>query len=153
MCTFWIHLGHISVLVPIDPRSKEDALSSRSAAMGSVGIFDRLQCVLCESESMINTEWAPCLDCQNNEFVERTTSSIAFRHLRNASHLSETPLHLVSTFIHWNDSDAEFKRQYLLSVLMTKGSVFRQFTFFYNKKSGNISDREDVIDRIISFVA
>ena len=36
---------------------------------------------------------------------------------------------------------------------MTKGSVFRQFTFFYNKKSGNISDREDVIDRIISFVA
>ena len=121
--------------------------------MGSVGIFDRLQCVLCESESMINTEWAPCLDCQNNEFVERTTSSIAFRHLRNASHLSETPLHLVYTFIHWNDSDAEFKRQYLLSVLMTKGSVFRQFTFFYNKKSCNISDREDVIDRIISFVA
>ena len=153
MCTFWIHLGHICVLVPIDPRSKEDALSSRSAAMGSIEIFDRLQCVLCESESMINTEWAPCLDCQNNEFVERTTSSIAFRHLRNASHLSETPLHLVPTFIHWNDSDAEFKRQYLLSVLMTKGSVFRQFTFFYNKKSGNISDREDVIDRIISFVA
>ena len=141
------------VLVPIDPRSKEDALPSRSAAMGSVGIFHSLHCVLCESESMINTEWAPCLDCQNNEFVERTTSSIAFRHLRNASHLSETPLHLVSTFIHWNDSDAEFKRQYLLSVLMTKGSVFRQFTFFYNKKSGNISDREDVIDRIISFVA
>ena len=141
------------VLVPIDPRSKEDALPSRSAAMGSVGIFDRLQCVLCESESMINTEWAPCLDCQNNEFVERTTSSIAFRHLRKASHLSERPLHIVATFFHWNDSDAEFKRQYLLSVLMTKGSVFRQFTFFYNKKSGNISDREDVIDRIVSFVA
>ena len=141
------------VLVPIDPRSKEDALPSRSAAMGSVGIFDRLQCVLCESESMINTEWAPCLDCQNNECVARTTSSIAFRHLRNASQFSETPLHLVSTFIHWIDGDAEFKIQYLLGVLMSNGSVFRQFTFFYNKKSGNISDREDVIDRIISFVA
>ena len=139
------------VLVPIDPRSKEDALPPRSAAMGSVGFFDSLQCVLCESESMINTEWAPCLDCQNNECVARTTSSIAFRHLRNVSHLSETPLHLVSTFIHWIDGDAEFKRQYLLGVLMSNGLVFRQFTFFYNKKSGNIPGR--VINRIISFVA
>ena len=102
---------------------------------------------------MINTEWAPCLDCPNTEFVERSTSSIAFRHLRKASYLSARALHIVATFIHWNDSDAEFKRQYLLSVLMTKGSVFRQFTFFYNKKSGNISDLEDVIDRIVSFVA
>ena len=102
---------------------------------------------------MINTEWAPCLDCQNSEFVERTTSSIAFRHLRKASHLSERPLHIVATFLHSNDSDAEFKRHYLLIVLMAKESVFRQFTFFYNKKSGNISDREDVIDRIVSLVA
>ena len=59
----------------------------------------------------------------------------------------------MATFLQWNDSDAEFKRQYLLSVLMAKESVFRQFTFFYNKKSGNISAREDVIDRIIFFVA
>ena len=102
---------------------------------------------------MLNTEWAPCLDCQNNEFVERTTSSITFRHLRKTAHLSERPLHIVATFLHWNDSYAEFKRQYLLIVLMAKESVFRQFTFFYNKESGNISDREDVIDRIVSFVA
>ena len=69
------------------------------------------------------------------------------------AHLPEIPLHIVATFLQWNDSYAEFKRQYLLIVLMAKESVFRQFTFFYNKKSGNISDREDVIDRIVSFVA
>ena len=36
---------------------------------------------------------------------------------------------------------------------MANESVFRQFTFFYNKESGNISESEDVIERIVSFVA
>ena len=102
---------------------------------------------------MLNTVRAPCLDCQNNEFVERTMSSITFRHLRMTAHLPEILLHIVATFLQWNDSYAEFKRQYLLIVLMAKESVFRQFTFFYNKESGNISEREDVIERIVSFVA
>ena len=102
---------------------------------------------------MINTESAPCLDCQNIEFVERATFPIAFRHLRKASHLSERSLHIVATFLQWNDSDTEFKRQYLLNVLLAKELVFRQFTFFYNKESGNISESEDVIERIVSFVA
>ena len=102
---------------------------------------------------MLNTVWAPCLDCQNNEFVERTMSSITFRHLRMTAHLPEIPLHTVATFLQWYDSCAEFKRQYLWIVLMANESVFRQFTLFYNKESGNISEREDVIERIVSFVA
>ena len=102
---------------------------------------------------MINLGWAPCLDCENVEFVKKTTASIVFMHLRTASHLLEIPLQFVATFRQWNDSHTKFKRHYLLNVLLARDSVFRQFTFFYNKKRGNLSAREDVIDRIVCFVA
>ena len=102
---------------------------------------------------MINPGWAPCLDCENVEFVKKTTASIVFMHLRKASHLPEMPLQFVATFLQWNDSHTEFKRHYLLNVLLARESVFRQFTLFYNKKRCNISAREDVIDRILCFVA
>ena len=92
---------------------------------------------------MINYEWAPCLDCQNKQSVARTTSSISFRHLRKVSHMSESILNFVSFYIQWNDSQAEFKRQYLLGISMPYGPAFRQLSFIYNKVSGNILDREE----------
>ena len=92
---------------------------------------------------MINYEWAPCLDCQNKESVARTTSSISFRHLRKVSHMPESTLNFVPSYIQWNDSQAEFKRQYLLGISMPYGPAFRQFSFIYNKVSGNILDREE----------
>ena len=101
---------------------------------------------------MINPGWAPCLDCENTEFVKTTTASIAFMHLRMASHLPEMPLQTIACFLQWNDSQAVFIRRYLLNVLLAKESVFRQFTYFYNSKKGNISSREDVLDRILEFV-
>ena len=101
---------------------------------------------------MINPGWAPCRDCENIEFVKTTTASIVFMHLRMASHLPEMPLQTIATFIQWNDSHAVFRRRYLLNVLLAKESEFRQFTYFYNNKKGNISSREDVLDRILCFV-
>ena len=50
---------------------------------------------------------------------------------------------LFSSYIQWNDSQAEFKRQYLLGISMPYGPAFRQLSFIYNKVSGNILDREE----------
>ena len=101
---------------------------------------------------MINHAWAPCIDCCNSDFVERTTSSIGFMHLRMASQSPELPLQIVASFLKWNDGHAVFKRLYLLHVLLARDSVFCEFTRWYNSMSGEISDLEDVFDRIISFV-
>ena len=75
--------------------------------------------------------------------MARTTSSISFRHFRKVSHMPESTLNFVFSYIQWNDSQAEFKRQYLLGISMPYGPAFRQFSFIYNKVSGNILDREE----------
>ena len=41
---------------------------------------------------------------------------------------------------------------YLHRSLVAGTSCFRRFTFFWGGKSGNISQREDVLDRIMSFL-
>ena len=91
------------------------------------------------------------MDCENEEFIKSTMASIAFMHFCKACHLPEMLLQLVASFFQWNDSYAEFKRCYLLNVLLARESVFCQLTYFSNKTCGNISDLEDVIDRILSF--
>ena len=55
-------------------------------------------------------------------------------------------------FLRWYDGYAEFTRRYILNVLFGRDSVFREITFWYNNMPGDISDREDVIDRILFFV-
>ena len=59
------------------------------------------------------------------------------------SHMPESTLNFVSSYIQWNDSQAEFKRQYLLGISMPYGPAFRQLSFIYNKVTGNILDREE----------
>jgi hypothetical protein len=41
---------------------------------------------------------------------------------------------------------------FLHNVLLSRNSCFRQFTYFYAGISGNISQTEDVLDRIMSFL-
>ena len=69
-----------------------------------------------------------------------------------ATQSPELPLQIVASFFKWKDGYAVFKRLYLLNILLANGSVFCQFTHWYNSASGEICDLEDVIDRIISFV-
>ena len=75
-----------------------------------------------------------------------------FTHLRTISQIPELPLQIVASFLEWNDGHAVFERLYLLLVLLARESVFCKFTHWYNNTSGEISDLEGVIDRIISFV-
>ena len=59
------------------------------------------------------------------------------------SHMPESTLNFVPSYIQWNDSQAEFKRQYLLVISMPYGPAFRHLSFTYNNVSGNILDREE----------
>ena len=101
---------------------------------------------------MINLGWAPCIDCCNIDFVERITSSIVFMHLRMASQSPELPLQIVARFLKWNDGHAVFKRLYLLHVLLATDSVFCKFPHWHNNMSRGISNPEDAIDLILSFI-
>ena len=56
-------------------------------------------------------------------------------------------------YLHWYDDASEFKHIYLYEVLLGPNSNLRQFTNFHNERFGSISTSEDIIDRIISFVA
>ena len=41
---------------------------------------------------------------------------------------------------------------FLHAVLISGRSCFQKFTFFYSGLSGNVSDQEDILDRIMSFL-
>ena len=41
---------------------------------------------------------------------------------------------------------------FLKCVLLSNGSEFRKFTFYYGRRLGNIGEREDIIDRVLSFL-
>ena len=56
-------------------------------------------------------------------------------------------------YLHWYDDASEFKYIYLSEVLLGPNSNLRQFTYFHNERFGSISPSENIIDRIISFVA
>ena len=48
----------------------------------------------------------------------------------------------------------KFERlHYLWCVLGARGSPFRKFTYFYAGLTGSISETENIIDRILSFLA
>ena len=47
---------------------------------------------------------------------------------------------------------AEFNRAVLQYILMTRGSLFHAFSYSTNGMAGNISQSEDILDRIVSFL-
>ena len=64
--------------------------------------------------------------------------------------MPESTLNFVSSYIQWNDNQAEFKRQYLLVISMPYGSAFRHLSFTYTNVSGNILDREESLQTYIT---
>ena len=102
-----------------------------------------------KTEPMNNYVWAPWLACQYKEFVARTTSPIPFRHLRKVSHMPDSTLNFAPSYTQWNHSQAELKRQYLLVISMPYGSAFRNVSFTNDNVSGNILDREELLQNYI----
>ena len=61
-------------------------------------------------------------------------------------------LHEVVGYITFDHRKAH-RLYFLRCVLLARGSVFRQFTYYSNKMLGSIDERTDVIDHIMHFVA
>ena len=92
------------------------------------------------------------MDCWNSNFVANTTQSIAFMHHRAVSQAPELPLHTMLCFIKWKDSRADFKRLYLMRLLLAGCSLVSQFTQWHNRMSLEMFELEDVIDRMLLFL-
>ena len=119
--------------------------------------FARFRCSQCGSSSMINFSWEPCLECQNIEYIWKTTSSTVFIHFDKIFRIPQIPLQTTATFLQWNDSHKQFKRRYLYIMLLAPESAFRQLTLFFNEGMASIYTasiyyREGAIGRILSFV-
>ena len=92
------------------------------------------------------------MNCRISNFVAKTSQSIAFMHPRAVSQAPELPLHTMVCFIKWKDSRADFKRLYLLRVLLAGGSVFCESTQWHNRIPREMSELEVVIDCILLFL-
>ena len=73
------------------------------------------------------------------------------RHFENTFNIPLCVIRSTVEYLYWHDPDADFRRQYLLNVLLT-GPGFRFLTYFHNGIHSNISQCEDIIDRVLLFV-
>ena len=74
------------------------------------------------------------------------------RHLESTLNIPRCVIRSTVEFLYWHDPDADFRRQYLLNVLLAVGSGFRFLTYFHSGIHSNISQCEDIIDRVELFV-
>ena len=74
------------------------------------------------------------------------------RHLENSLNIPLCVIRSTVEYLYWHDPDADFRRQYLLNVLLTEGYGFRFLTYFNNGIQRNVSQCEDIIDRVLLFV-
>jgi hypothetical protein len=121
--------------------------------MGSGGMFDAFICVRCEREfvAVYPTRWR-CKQC--------TMLSIHPLISKVAGRIGDVSLtFLLAPFVCF-DYDRAARKRYLYCALLARGSLFRAFTWAdsewlcgrYCRRAGNISETEDIVDRICSFV-
>ena len=61
-------------------------------------------------------------------------------------------MRMVIGYAYWKNSADEFRRHYILCVLLAEGSHFRLLTHDYNGYYGNVSQTVDIIDHVVSFL-
>ena len=93
-------------------------------------------------------EWGICLYCESYYELDQVLKQLA-RH----TVFEDLPPTVRRQVIEQLTVDAlgEFNRAVLMHIL-TRHSPFRAFTYFWNGLPGNISQREDILDRIVSFL-
>lgn len=129
--------------------------------MGSRGKFDPCICLRCEREfvAVYPARWR-CKQC--------TVLSIhQFVFYKVAERIGDTSLTFLLVPFMCFDYDRGARKRYLyIMALLAHGSLFRTFTWngsewlsgrpdntgWYLRRAGNISDSEDIMDRICSFV-
>ena len=121
--------------------------------MGSWGMcFEPFTCLRCGNGCWINPVDSPCLNCENDLFAQKMSRSIVLQHLIRSGHLPNSLVRTLISYVQWNDAKAVFRKRYLWAMLLSSDSVCRQLTYFHNRNLGNLSQYEDVIDRVLAFV-
>ena len=122
-------------------------LREQNGFTGSWGTcFMLCRCEWCQQSSFVNSIDFPCFGCSNLFFAITQSDGTVARHVSMTLNVTQYIMRVIVEHVYWNDPAAEFRRQYLLNVLLTRGSEFRFLKYFYNGIHGNISQSEDVID-------
>ena len=121
--------------------------------MGSGNKFDACICLRCEREfvAVYPTRWR-CKQC--------TMLSIHPLMNKVAARIGDASLTFLLVPFVCFDYDRAARKRYLYLALLARGSLFRTFTWRgsewlcgrYCRRAGNISETEDIVDRICSFV-
>ena len=114
--------------------------------------FIPCECGWCQQTSFANPPGVPCPSCGNKLFATLQLGTTVARHFERTLSIPQYIIRLIVEYLYWHDPDAEFRRQYLLNKLLTRGSEFRLLTYFHNGIHGNISQCEDIIDKVLLFV-
>ena len=114
--------------------------------------FTRCKCGWCRQTSFANSPDFPCLSCGNKMFATVQSGTMVAHHLESTLNIPRCVIRSTVEFLYWHDPDADFRRQYLLNVLLAVGSGFRSLTYFHSGIHSNISQCEDIIDRVVLFV-
>ena len=85
-----------------------------------------------------------CRDC-HMEIIMKTTTKIA-------NQIGIPALGSILADYTVFDFKTAHRKHFLWNVLMSTDSAFRRFTYFYNGKKGNIGQKEDIADRVLSFL-
>ena len=78
--------------------------------------------------------------------------SIVLLHLIRSGRLPDPLVQTLISYVQWNDAQAVFRKRYVWEMLLSSGSIFRQFTYFHNGSLGNISQYENNLDHVLAFV-
>ena len=108
-------------------------------------MHDAFICLRCEREfvAVYPTRWR-CKQC--------TMLSIHPLMNKVAARIGDASLTFLLVPFVCFDYDRAARKRYLYLALLAPGSVFRTFTWSINSRAGNISDTENIVDRICSFV-
>ena len=74
------------------------------------------------------------------------------RHLESTLNIPLCVIRSSVEYLYWHDPDADFRRQYLLNMLLTRGSEFHLQMYFHNGIHCNISQCEHIIEVVLLFV-
>ena len=98
----------------------------------------------------------PCTQCVNELLVERHSRCTVMYHLHKKAHFPHSLAHAVFEYVQWYDTKLEFKRQYLVEIILAGGSCFRPLYNFHNDcctiHCGKTNRFKDPIEHIVEFV-
>ena len=119
-------------------------------SMGSVGMFDPTRCWNCSLPyARTYPETWDCKECEKLEVLKRYLLHEIFPFTRRGG---EWIPDLLASFLCF-DYEGGARKRFLWLALTGGESIFaRRFTYWGNGMAGNISETEDILDRILCFV-